>query len=55
MREEGIRAWRFRRLRLPHLESLFYSEVMTTRENEHDVTLSMADDVPARMIYAGRR
>ena len=28
---------------------------MTTSQIEHDVTIWMADDIPARMFYAGRR
>ncbi len=35
--------------------ALFYPLGMDTIENAHDVTLWMVDDVPARMVYAGRR
>jgi hypothetical protein len=40
---------------LPFVEASFYSVIMNTAATERDVTLWMSGDVPARMLYAGRR
>ena len=40
---------------LPTLEHLFYYRRVTLIATEHEVALWMANDVPARMVYAGRR